>query len=376
MKTCAKSLGLSVKDSMNRYLKIVCTSALAITTLVFTSPETQAQPVSVTAGQITKVGLSGGQFLKIGVGARATGMAGAYSGIANDLSSIFWNPAGVADIKGYSADISHTFWFAGMSHSFAAVAIPVGEKFRLAASFTSFSSGDIRISTTSDPDGTLGGTYNVSDVAIGFTLAGYLTEQFSFGATAKFVSHGFTNANAGGIVFDVSSKYKTGFNGIDLGFGISSLGGQMEYTGSDFNRTLRPTQGVDQSSVDATILTAPFNMPLSFRAGLGIDMFQGLVQDAPEVDADGTKMHGWLVGVDFETFADVPEQVAVGTEYTFRDFIALRAGYRFGSDEFGLSGGVGLKYDSQDFNGRIDFSISPTNNIGLVNRLSVVLNFN
>jgi hypothetical protein len=334
-----------------------------------------SQPVAVTAGEITKVGLSGGQFLKIGVGARAAGMAGAYSGIADDLSAIFWNPAGVADIEGYASEVSHTFWFAGMSHSFAAASMPVGEKLRLAASFTSFSSGDIQITNTLDPDGATTGTYNVADIAIGLTLAGYLTEKFSFGATAKFISHAFSTASAGGVAFDVSSRYKTGFNGIDLGFGISSLGGQMAYDGAAFGRNVASSPGLGQGLSDTRLETSPFNLPLSFRAGLGIDMFRGIVEDAPEVDLEGIAKHGWIVGADFETFADVPEQVAIGTEYTYREFVSLRAGYRFGSDQFGISGGFGFRYLSGDFDGRLDYSISPTTNIGLVNRLSVMLNF-
>ena len=207
----------------------------------------QAQQVAVTAGDFTKVGLSGGQFLKIGVGARGTGMAGAYSGVANDLTSIFWNPAGLVEVDGYGADFSHTFWFAGMSHSFAAISMPVSEKFRLAASFTSFGSGDIMITTT-DQQGRTGGIYSVNDIALGITLAGYLTEQFSFGATAKYVSHAFTNMNASGFVFDIGTRYNTGFNGIMLGFSINSLGTQQTFTGPDVTRANRPFNGLNQSS--------------------------------------------------------------------------------------------------------------------------------
>ncbi len=334
----------------------------------------KAQVISVTAGEFTKAGLSGGQFLKIGVGARGTGMAGAYSGMANDLTAVFWNPAGVADVKRYAADFSHSFWFAGMSHSFAAVAIPVGEKFRFATSFTQFSSGDIRVTTTDQQDGT-GGIYNVSDIAIGFTLAGYLTEQFAFGATAKYVQHAFTNMTAGGFVFDVGTRYNTGFNGLMLGFSINSLGTAQSFDGAEVTRTNAPTKGINTMPLDMQIQTSSFNMPLSFRAGLAADLCQGMVFE-PEVDSDGILQHSWNAAFDFETFNDVPEQFALGTEYTWREFVSVRAGYRFGSHQFGLAGGVGLKYSGGGFEGQVDYSISPSVNLGLINRLSIAMRFN
>jgi len=349
---------------------------LTLTTLLVcvSSVIASAQIISVTAGEFTKVGLSGGQFLKIGVGARGTGMAGAMSSITNDVTSIFWNPAGLADVKRYAADFSQTFWFGGMSHSFAAIAIPIGEKFRLATSFTSFNSGNINVTTTLDQDGT-GGIYNVSDIAIGFTLAGYLTEQFSFGVTAKYVQHAFTNMDASGLVFDVGTKYNTGFHGVMLGFSINSLGGQQTYDGSNVTRQGLPFDGVNTSPLDMQIHTSPFSLPLSFRAGIGADLCKGALFE-PEVDADGVLEHSWLAAFDFETFSDVPEQFSLGTEYTWREFVSIRAGYRFGSDQFGLAGGIGLRYNGGGFEGQIDYSINPTINLGLINRFSVAMRFN
>lgn len=45
----------------------------------------------------------------IGVGARAIGMGGAYTGVANDFSAVFWNPAGLAQLdRGeFSLGLSH-----------------------------------------------------------------------------------------------------------------------------------------------------------------------------------------------------------------------------------------------------------------------------
>lgn len=348
---------------------------VVILATVGSSSIASAQPIAVTAGEFTKVGLAGGQFLKIGVGARGTGMAGAFSGLANDLTSLYWNPAGVADIKNYAADAHTTFWFAGMQHSFAAAIMPISDKLRAAVSFTSFNSGDIQITTMDQQDGT-GGIYSVSDIALGFSLAGYLTEQFAFGVTAKYVQHAFSQMSAGGFVFDIGTRYNTGFNGMSLGFTITGLGTEQTFAGPELTRTNTPFSGINTTPLDMQLQSSSFNLPLSFRAGLGIDLFKGFLDVAPPTDTDGTVIHNWLVGLDFETLSDVPEQFAIGTEYTFREFVTVRAGYRFGHDQFGLAAGLGLRYTSGDFDGSVDYSINPSANLGLVNRISLSMRFN
>ena len=49
-------------------------------------------PGMAGAAQIfEKVGTFDGQFLKIGVGARAAAMGGAFVGVADDATALFWN---------------------------------------------------------------------------------------------------------------------------------------------------------------------------------------------------------------------------------------------------------------------------------------------
>ena len=56
--------------------------------------------------------------------------------------------------------------------------------------------------------------------------------------------------------------------------------------------------------------TSPFDMPLSFRAGIGADLCQGMLFE-PQVDANGVLEHSLVAAVDFETFSDTPEQFDV-----------------------------------------------------------------
>ncbi len=312
---------------------------------------------STTGETFVKVGAAGSQFLKIPIGARANGLAGAYSSLCSDLTSIFWNPAGLADVKYISADFSYTQWFAGFKHSFGAFALPIGRNFTSAISLVSLNSGNIEITTLEKPNGT-GLSYQVTDVAIAFTFSGYLTDQFSFGLTAKYVNNSISNLSSTGIAFDVGTMYETGIQGIRLGFSIHNLGVKQAYAGQDLNSSRKLYDALNAAPLDIAYISNSYSLPLIFRAGVSSEVWK--VDD-----------HRVVAAADFITLSDTPEHYALGAEYIFKDFLALRAGYQFGTDVFGLSGGVGLKYFSGGFEGEFDYSITPTKNIGLVNRLSI-----
>ena len=87
---------------------------------------------------ITKVGTTAGQFLKIGPGARALAMGGAYVGVSDDIYAVYYNPAGVAINKGNGqAAFNHTQWLADVSYDFAAASLHVESLGTLFLSVTS-----------------------------------------------------------------------------------------------------------------------------------------------------------------------------------------------------------------------------------------------
>ena len=326
---------------------------------VVTTQATDTQSSGSSAGEFLKVGAAGGQFLKVPIGARACGMGGAYGAVTDDLTSIFWNPAGLADIKGMSGSFSYTQWFAGFSHNFGGLSLPIGDNFTVALSAISFNSDRIEITTLDRPEGT-GSYYTISDVALGVSFAGYLTDQFSFGITAKYVNNAFADLSANGFAFDVGTMYETGIQGIKLGFSIHNLGTDQQYTGKDLKSTKKLYDAMNASPMDVEYLTNPFSIPIIFRAGVTSDIIT-------------TDEHNLIAALDFLTLSDTPEQFILGAEYTWSNLLSIRGGYIIGQDQFNISGGVGVKYIGGGFAGQIDYSISPTSNLGLVNRLTVNL---
>jgi len=337
-----------------------------------TNPRDNAQGSSGNA--FRKVGAAGSEFLKIGVGARANAMSGAFSAISNDMSSMFYNAAGLVDVNGYSADISYAQWFGGYSHNYLAGVVPAGDKYRVGINIISFSSGEIPL-TTLDRENALNITYSVSDFCLGGTFSAMLTDHFSFGVNLKYVQSSIASLNSSGVVADIGTMYR--FGGYRIGFAISNLGGQFQYAGQDLNQQIDPT--LPSQRLEAALLTTAYNLPLSFKAGMATDLtteLLGMYESREDLSAGVAREHRWLLAADFETLSDVPEQFAVGTEYVWNDFVAVRAGYRFGHDQFNLSGGFGLRYTGGGFDGSLDYSIQPTTNVGLVNRISLGLKLN
>lgn len=333
--------------------KNIYTSALAaMVAIAGITTNVYGQSNAPSGGLFKKVGAAGGQFLKIPVGARANGMAGAFSAVADDLSAVYWNPAGISRVRGISANVSYNRWIADFTHNFAAVGIPINENYTAAVSFVSFSTGDIPKTTIEEPNGT-GEFYSVNDYAFGLTFAGKITEQFSFGINGKYVQNGFSNVSSDGFVFDAGTSYETGIQGIKLGFSIHNFGGDQQFSGQDLNVNNQGNNNGTQAEV-----TTPFALPLAFRAGISSNVLEG----------DETNQ--LIVALDFETLSDTPEQFAIGTEYTWNDLLIARAGYRLGHDEFGLGVGAGVRYMGSGFGGQIDYSLNPTSELGWVNRLT------
>ena len=75
-------------------------------------------PIALSASIFGKTGTASLQFLKLGVDARAIGMGEAYTAVTNDVSSLYWNPAGISRNFGKQVMFSHTKWPASISHEF------------------------------------------------------------------------------------------------------------------------------------------------------------------------------------------------------------------------------------------------------------------
>ena len=81
--------------------------------------------VTLFSQKVTKVGTTAANILQVGAGARAVSMGSAFVAVADDITSMYWNPAGIARLSRAEAVFSHTRWIADISYQYAGVAVPL-----------------------------------------------------------------------------------------------------------------------------------------------------------------------------------------------------------------------------------------------------------
>src|SRR6267378_327417 len=71
------------------------------------------------------VGTTAAPVLSIPVGSRAIGMGEAYTAMADDVSSLYWNPAGIALLNQSQASFMYSQWLKDLTYNNASVAVPL-----------------------------------------------------------------------------------------------------------------------------------------------------------------------------------------------------------------------------------------------------------
>jgi opacity protein-like surface antigen len=315
----------------------------------------------------TYTGSSAGQFLKIGVGARAEAMGSAFAAVANDASAVYWNPAGSALLTNNSATFSHTYWLAETYHDYAAIVIKLPDGNSLALSYTSLSMDDMKVTNEYYQDGT-GEYFSASDIAMGITYAFNLTSDFSMGFTAKYISQNIWHMNASAFALDVGLYYSSPVKGLKLGMSVTNVGSKMKYEGEDnfiyysFDHNLEG----NSDKIFSEIKMDSWDLPLTFRVGLAYELLN-------------TEHNNILISCDAVHPNDYNEYVNVGFEYSFNKTFFLRAGYKsiFKIDsEEGLTAGVGLLYHITDFIPmNVDYSYSDFGRLTEIHRISLQIGF-
>lgn len=309
----------------------------------------QAQSSGSPGGDtITKTGTTAAQFLKLGVGARAISLGGAFVAEANDLSALYWNPAGLAELQGTAVQLAHTEYLAGIDYEYAAFGVNLGAIGTIGASLIFLSSGDMEVRTVRQPDGT-GEQFRVQDFALQLSYGRALTDRFKIGGTAKYIREQVWHSAASAIAVDVGVLFTTPYERLRLGASIANFGPKMRMDGRDiiFSEDPSPNQSGNAEVVNATYLLDQHALPLLFRFGLAWDAL---------ANAD----HRLVLSTDAAHPNDNSESISLGGEYTFRQLVSLRAGYRdmFEVDsEKGLTfgGGLNLRLD-QSLRAQFDYA--------------------
>lgn len=330
--------------------RIVAVVALALLGAGELTAQTQGEFLTPQADEgTTRVGARGANFLEIGIGARALGLGGAYTGLASGATAMYWNPAGIGATEGLTAAYSYSPLYGDLdiTHHFAAVAIPLFGG-GAGVSVIQLSSGDIPRTDEAYPGGdnpAYGGTFTYSGSAIGLHYGRRLTDRLQVGFSGKMIQEGLTDAKASWWALDFGTLFNTGLYGVTLGAALQNIGNSASMTGA-LTKTRIETTEAFPFDVPVNFAIESYQLPMTFRFAVVSD----LVGTADALFAPGSSV-GMKLALDMNDGVDTDLQSMLGLEVNIRDLAYLRGGKRwvnerndeeFRSFSHGLSFGGGL----------------------------------
>lgn len=329
--------------------------------------QSNGTPTPDTEGRdVSKRGLTAANFLLVPVGARASAMGSAVTATIDDASAIYWNPSGLARMRGGSFEAEYARWFSGIDFNQVTVAYPLAGG-TVGVAVTALRTADMEETTVEQQDGT-GRTFDAASYAFSLAYARQLTDRFSIGGTAKYVSERINVSNATGLAFDVGTTFTTPLRGIRLGAAIANYGTKLQMRGDD----LRIPVDVDgNNSGNGTgnsgqLETDRFDMPLTLRIGLA----------GEAIRTNTTRV---TLALDAQSPSNAQQFVNVGTEIgLLGDLFLVRAGYNellLPSSSQGVTLGGGLRYSMGSLRLAVDYGWEQNKYFQDVNRLTVSVGF-
>lgn len=308
--------------------------------------EINAQLFPVLGGQ--RVGISTAEFLKIGVGGRASAMGEAFVAIANDASALYWNPAGLVQFKDDQLLFSHNIWVVDINHDFLGAVYHLDDANAFGVSFTSLSMQDMPVTTEFQPFGT-GDYFGFGDLALGVTYSRKMTDQFSFGGTVRYIEETLDKLKMRGIMIDLGTYYWTGLGTTRFAVAVSNFGNQ-----------LAPDGEVVLIGKRSNSQWQSFSPPTVFRIGFAFEPFQD-------------ELNKLTASIQLNHPNDNSENVGTGLEYSWKNIFYLRGGYKFNVEEQNYSFGAGVNVPVSIANVTVDYAYSNFVRLGTAHRFSIIL---
>ncbi|MCB2211268.1 PorV/PorQ family protein [bacterium] len=355
---------------------------VAVAVLIAFVPLAHGQELfQILGGQ--RVGTSAMTFLKIPVGARAEAMGGAYVAVANDPFAMFWNPAGIAQIgtrwqgkyvidpgkapegvKAPPSTLQRLFtgdraigmvrnnWIAEISYDALTYTqpLPIGTLGIMAASLTT---ADMEITTEYHPDGT-GDYFSYSDMLLGVGYGLAMTDNFSFGVTAKYAREVLADTQMDNVMLDLGTYYWTGWRDLRLAVALMNFGPNTKPDGT--YRTVDAEGDEFEKDFNA------YSPPVEFRLGAA---YSPIAID----------QHKLLVSMQLNHPIDNAENLKLGAEYGFAGMMFLRGGYKLNTDEDRYTFGAGVRVPVGNVALSADYSYTDFGILDQSQRFSLGLTF-
>jgi len=302
--------------------------------------------VALNGQMINRYGTTTANFLEIGVGSDANAMGEAYVAVANDISSIYWNPAGLANLDATSVSFMLQPWLVDINMLFTGGAVVIPRVGNIGFGITQMDYGEMDVTTLEYQDGT-GEKFTATDLAASLTFSRKIVSWFSFGSSMKYIRSNIWHSSASAFALDLGVLVNTKFfsfngqekDGMNIGMSISNYGTRMKFDGIDVYQPIDVSEYEEGNYGDVAGQFRPseWELPLIFRIGIAL---KPIVSNFTNVTIAADALHP----------NNNSESINLGCsmDNTIPGFgvFSLRGGVKalyMDSSQYGFTGGLGIK---------------------------------
>ena len=275
-------------------------------------------------------------------------MGDAFVAVANDVSALYWNPAGLTQFSENQIIFSHNQWVVDINHDFIGAVYHLDETNTFGVSLTSLSMDEMKVTTEYAPDGT-GEYFGFSDLGISVSYSRKMTDQFSFGGTVRYIEESLDKLKMRGIMIDLGTYYWTGLGTSRFAVTVSNFGNDIAPDGEVVlvgNRTKSDSQS--------------FSPPTMFRIGFAIEPYED-------------EQNKITTSIQLNHPNDNSENLSLGFEYVWNKMFYARGGYKINVDEQNYSFGAGVNVPISVANISVDYAYANFTRLGSAHRFSIIL---
>ena len=282
--------------------------------------------VQLQAGNPDRQGEAGAYELLMNPWARSAGLGALTASMVTGVEAMRINVAGLSRISKTEISIGHTDYLSATNTKLNAfgLAQKMGKSKNgtLGLSLMAVDFGDIRVTTTEQPDGT-GATYEPTFFNIGLGYSYVFDNKISVGFVLRVVSESTSEISGQGVGIDAGVQYVTGDkDNFKFGIALRNVGSKMRFRGQGLSFKIDPDGDDPAGEIVLKQEAASFELPSLLNIGFSNDFYVG--------GANRITLVGSFTANSFSR-----DQVGGGLEYAFKERFMLRAGYKteIGTDE-------------------------------------------
>jgi tetratricopeptide (TPR) repeat protein len=262
-------------------------------------------------------------FLQLGAGPRAYAMGEAFSGLADDVTALFWNPAGLGQLSYPEIFFMHNQWIQNLRQEYLAVACPLAGG--CAAAQITYLNSDIQLCR--DAEGNLTGhSFNPYSLMGGLGYGYNLGSGLLAGGSINYAREQLDDTTYATICLDISGLYRPKDAWWSVGMVVRNLGAPV----------------------------AGYPLPLTMRLGAAGQFFRKSLNVSLDI---ARTIPGWF-------------RYGFGAEYWYKNIFAVRSGYLFRPEQEGLDNLSGLRaglgFNIQGY--QLDYAMIPQGDLGYGHR--------